>query len=105
MSAAVKLKLSRLGIIGLVTAIVFASIGSVALAQAIPDMADTAEKMAGMDAMQLLAYIALCSIAALVLVIRFYVTSVSAFQKEIAAALASITVAVNDLAKNCKACK
>jgi len=105
MSAVVKLQLSRLAIIATVTVLAFTVFSGVALAQSMGDVRETAEAVASMNAMQLLAYIAIASIAALVIVVGFYVKSVSAFQKEIAASLATITTALNDLAKNCKACR
>ena len=106
MSAAIKIQLSRLAIIASLTVFLFGSVGVVAMAQGatsfIPS-AESAKTVADMNAMQLLAYIALASIGALVVVVGFYVRSVSAFQKETAQALAGITTALNDVARNCNA--
>ena len=106
MSARMKIQLSRLAIIAAMTAFLFGSCGTVAVAQGMGDMANTARTVADMNAMQLLAYIALASIGALVIVVGFYVRSVSAFQKETAEALAGITTALHSVADNCnrKAC-
>ena len=109
MSAAIKIQLSRLAIISALTAFLFGALGSVAIAQGMGEFipsAESATALANMNAMQLLAYIALASIGALVVVVGFYVRSVSAFQKETAEALASITKALEDMSDNCRqACK
>lgn len=102
MSATIKLQLSRMAIFSVATVLVFSILTTAAIAQGIAGMDETARTVADMNAMQLLAYIALASIGALVVVIGFYVKSVSAFQKEIAASLATITTALNDVAKTCQ---
>ena len=101
MSTRMKIKLSRLAIIACLTVFLFGSIGTIALAQGVVDMLPsqkTAMVVASMDAVQLLAYIALSAIGALVVVIGFYVKTVSSFQKETAVALASITAGQSSIA-------
>ena len=117
MSTRIKIQISRLAIIACVTVFLFGSIGTVVMAQSVTDMLPsqkTAMVVASMDAVQLLAYIALSAIGALVLVIGFYVKTVSSFQKETAVALASITAgqagiatALHGVAETCnrRACK
>ena len=103
-STRMKIKLSRLAVIVCLTVFLFGSIGTIALAQGVVDMLPsqkTAMVVASMDAVQLLAYIALSAIGALVVVIGFYVRTVSSFQKETAVALASITAALHSVAETC----
>ena len=106
MSARIKIQLSRIAIFSTLTVTVFFSVLSIGAAQGVGDFTATAQTVADMNAMQLLAYIALASIGALVVVVGFYVRSVSSFQKETAEALASITKALEDMGDNCRqACK
>ena len=97
MSAALKIQLSRLGIISVATVLVFAGLSTAAVAQNICDAKAAAETVAGMNAMQLLASIAIVSILALVAVVGFYFKSVSSFQKETAAKLAEMTAILRDI--------
>ena len=109
MSTLLKLQLSRLGMIATATAMCFSVMCSAALAQAIPDMKGTAEVVASMNTMQILAYIAISSIFSNVIVIGFYVKSVAAFQKESAVFSATMTAKMSEMAaalhgvsENCK---
>lgn len=109
MSTKMKIQISRLGIIATATLMVFSALSTMALAQDLASMRQTAEVVAGMNVMQLMAYIMLASIASNVIVIGFYVKSVATFQKESAVATAmqtakmgEIAVALHELSENCK---
>jgi len=96
-SAVFKIQLSRLAIIGLVTVLLFAGCVTASLAASLADIRESAEVVAQMNAMQLLAGIAIVSILALVVVIGFYVKSVAAFQKENAAFMATVTSRMSEI--------
>lgn len=97
MSAAIKVKLSRLAIIACLTVGIFAAGSTAAIAATLGEAVECTEAVAQMNAMQLLASIAIVSILALVAVVGFYFKSVSAFQKETAAKLAEMTAILRDI--------
>lgn len=106
MCAANKLRYSKMGIIILMVIVITSFLSTICAAQTVLEVipsADTAKTVASMNAMQLMAYITLASLAALVVVVGFYVRSVTAFQKEISGSLATISTTMKDMADGCRA--
>lgn len=108
MSARVKIQLSRLAIISVLTVLLFSAGSTAAIASTIGELTETSEALATMNAMQLMATVCVCLTVALVVVVGFYVRSVTAFQKEsaVAAALhtakmAEIATALHAVSENC----
>jgi ABC-type transport system involved in cytochrome c biogenesis permease subunit len=101
MSRVLKIQLSRACLIICMSILIFAALSSVAVAQGITDVKATAEAVAGMNVMQLMAYIMLASIGSNVLIVGFLVRVVTSGQKESAEKMAEIATALHGVAENC----
>lgn len=101
MSAAIKIQLSRLALIACATALVFASLSTAAIAQSMGQMKETAEVVAGMNVMQLMAYIMLASIGSNVVIVGFLVRAIMVGQKEVSAKMAEIVTGLHNVSENC----
>lgn len=101
MSIHAKVAISRLGLVICMTILVFSALSSVAVAQGLSEVKATAEAVAGLNVMELMAMVMLASIGSNVLIVGFLVKSVSAGQKETAAKMAEIATALHGVAENC----
>lgn len=103
-----KIQLSRLAIIAIVTCLCFFIACMAAIAQGLGDIKESAEAVATMNAMQLLSMVCIALVVALVAVIGFFVRSFAVFQKETAVATATmikqqegIAATLHDVAERC----
>ena len=90
-----------MAIITCLTVCMFAACSTAAIAQNLTDVKATAEAVAGMNVMQLMAYIMLASIGSNVLIVGFLFKTISAGQKETAAKMAEIATALHAVSENC----
>lgn len=78
MSVNIKIQLSRLAIVSVLTILLFSAGSTVAIASTFGEITETSEILATMNAMQLMATVCVCLTVALVVVVGFYVRSVAA---------------------------